>query len=104
MPKFKAVRTEYHQVASIYTDTFDTKDEEKWEWLKNEAEFHMPRDEFDALPEDPPKDPEIWMTLYGYINSGEFSEQEDDWITVREGGYDVTEKLLDAKGKPVPRK
>jgi hypothetical protein len=101
MPKYKVVRTEYHQVASIYTDQFDTSDDEKWDELKKEAEFHMPRDEFEALPEDPPSDPQLWFDVYYHVNSGEFAEQEDDWISVRKGGFDVSNKLLNSKGKVI---
>jgi hypothetical protein len=39
--------------------------------------------------------------LYYHVNSGEFAEQEDDWISVRKGGFDVSNKLLNSKGKVI---
>ena len=99
MPKYKAVYTEHHRVSSIHTDTFNTSDKDKWEWLKSMVEGQMDSDDFEALPEKPPKDPLAWFALYEHISGGDYEEQDDDWITVRKGGYDISRELLDAKGK-----
>lgn len=101
MPKYRAVFTEYHRVLTIYTDEFNTSDKEKWEWLKSAAENQMDSDEFDALPAKPPKDPKVWFDLYRHVPEMEYAKQDDDWITVRKGGYDISRKLVDAKGNTI---
>ena len=99
MPKYTAVFTEYHRVASIFTDEFDTSDKNKWELLKSLVSDHMDTEEFEALPLKPPKDPKVWFKLYQNLPESDYGEQENDWITVRKGGYDISRELLDAKGK-----
>lgn len=99
MPKFTAVFTEYHRVSVIFTDEFDTSDKDKWEWLKSAVESEMDAYDFDELPAKPPKDPKAWFALYQLLSETEYGDKEDDWVTVRKGGYDVSRELVDAKGK-----
>jgi len=101
MPKYKATYTEYHRVSVTFTDEFDTDDEDKWEWLKSSVKFEMDSDDFEALPKKSPKDPQIWFSLYHQLSEMEYGEKEDDWITLRKGGYDISRELLDAKGKVI---
>jgi hypothetical protein len=101
MPKYKAIYTEYHRVSVTFSDEFDTADKDKWEWLKSSVESEMEPDDFDALPIKPPKDPQIWFSLYQQLSEMEYEEKEDDWITLRKGGYDTSRELLDAKGKVI---
>ena len=101
MPKYTAVFTEYHRVVSIYTDEFDTSDKIKWELLKSLVSDRMDTEEFEALPLKPPKDPKVWFQLYQNLPEGDYGEQENDWITVRKGGYDTSHELLDSKGKVI---
>jgi len=101
MPKYLAKLTEYHRVASIYTDEFNTSDKKKWELLKSKVEDQMDPDEFEELPEKPPKDPKVWFQLYKYLHGEEYQEQKDDWITHRKGGYDTSNELFDSKGNVI---
>ena len=101
MPKYKAIYTEYHRVAVIFTEEFDTADKDKWEWLKSSVEYEMDSDDFEALPLMPPKDPQIWFSLFQQLSEMEYGEREDDWITLRKGGYDTSRELIDSKGKVI---
>jgi hypothetical protein len=51
------------------------------------------------LPVKPPKDPKAWFALYQLLSETEYGDKEDDWVTVRKGGYDVSRELVDSKGK-----
>ena len=64
-------------------------------------EDEMDSDDFEALPKKSPKDPQIWFSLYHQLSEMEYGEKEDDWITLRKGGYDISRELLDAKGKVI---
>lgn len=98
MPKYKVVLNEYHRVTSTFTDEFDTKDADKWEQVKASAEFEMNPEEFEALPEDPPKDPAAWFAVYRYVDALGYQEREDDWVTSRKGGFETSIELQDKKG------
>ena len=101
MPKYTATFTEHHQVSVIHSDEFDTSDLKKWKLLKEIVQPHMPDDEFNALPKKPPQDPLIWFSLYQYMPESDYEYKEDDWITARKGGYEMSRELLDSKGKVI---
>lgn len=101
MPKYTATYTEYHHVAVVFSDEFDTSDSEKWEWLRSAAQEHLEPDEFEQLPEEPPTDPKLWFELYGHVAETEYSDNEEDWITVRKGGYETSRELHDMSGNVV---
>jgi hypothetical protein len=54
-----------------------------------------------APPLKPPKDPQIWFSLYQQLSEMEYGEREDDWITLRKGGYETSRELIDSKGKVI---
>lgn len=99
MPKYTAVLTEHHTVTVTLTDEFDTSDISKWESLKENAKYAMSSKDFQALPQKPPKDPAIWVTLYRYLDRSEYEDKESDWISLNQGGYETSLDILDIKGK-----
>lgn len=101
MPIYTFKLIEHHQVDTIASDEFDTSDQEKWEWLKSSVSDKLGEDEVESLPEDAPSDPQIWFDLYRFLDRGEFAEIEDDWVSERKGGYDVSHTLTDTTGKRI---
>lgn len=101
MPKFKVSQTQVHRVDRIYTEEFDTDSQEQWDELKAKAEDMMDEDEFAELPDDPPEDLEIWLSVYRCIDGGEYSDLYDDWVTDRKGGYEIVWQVYDEEGNIV---
>jgi hypothetical protein len=101
MPKYKAIYTEYHRVSVIHSDSFDTTDKEKWQWLKSAVEDKMDVDDFELLSDKPPTDPAAWFALYQHLSSEEYEDKSEDWETENSGDYDVSRELEDSKGKVI---
>lgn len=98
MPKYKVCYTEFHTVSSIYSDEFDTSDQDKWESLKAAAEYSLSASDLKKLPSKPPKDPSIWLSLYRQLPKSDYEDHEDDWTSINHGGFDTTLEILDSKG------
>lgn len=98
MPTFKFIHTQVHRVDRIFSEEFDTESQDDWDALLSRAENLMDEDEFSALPEDAPDDIDVWLRVYSFVDTGEFAEAEEDWVTDRKGGYESYFQVTDEDG------
>jgi hypothetical protein len=98
MPTFKFIHRQVHRVDLIFSEEFDTASQDDWDALLSMAASSMDEDEFAALPDDPPDDIDIWLKVYSFVDTGEFSDSEEDWVTVRKGGYESYILVTDEDG------
>lgn len=101
MPKFKVSQTQIHRVDRIFTVDFDTESKEQWDELKSKAQDLMDEDDFDELPDDPPEDLAIWLRVCQCIDSSEYSDDGEDWVSHRKGGYETYWEVSDEEGSIV---
>ena len=101
LPKFKITQSQTHTVFLNSSEEFDTTNRTKWEELRNNAQNFMDEDEFEELPDSPPKDVALWMKVYQYVDRGEFANSEEDWFSERKGTIEVKWQIVDLKGKVV---
>ena len=95
MPTFKFIHTQVHRVDQIFSEEFDTNDQDKWDEVKAKAQGMMDSDEFSALPVEAPDDVDIWLRVYSFVETLELSDAVDDWVTDRKGGYESYFQVTD---------
>ncbi len=98
MPTFKFTHTQVHRVDLIFSEEFDTASQDDWDALLSRAANSMEADEFAALPDAAPDDVDVWLRVYSFVDTGEFSESEEDWVTDRKGGYESYFQITDEDG------
>ena len=98
MPIFKFSHTQVHRVDLIFSEEFDTESQDEWEALKSKAKGGMDEDEFESLPDVAPEDVDVWLRVYSFVDSGEFSVREEDWVSDRKGGYESFFQVTDEDG------
>ena len=95
MPTFKFIRREVHRVDRIYSEEFETDDQDQWDEVKAKAQDMMDDGEFAALPDDAPDDINIWLRVYSVIDPSELTDAEEDWVTVGKGGFETYFEVTD---------
>lgn len=98
MPTFKFTHTQVHRVDLIFSEEFDTDDQDQWDEVKAKAQDKMDEGEFAALPEEAPDDVDIWLRVYSFVDTGELSDAEEDWVTDRKGGAESYFQVTDEDG------
>ena len=96
MPKFKAKQKRVQTVIQLCWEEFDTEDEDQWESLKERVESQG-ADDLSELPDEPPRDPNIWFQLFQKLSSMEYENAEDDyWVSDIKGFTEYTYELIDS--------
>lgn len=98
MPTFKFIHTQVHRVDLIFSEDFDSDDQDQWDEVKAKAQGMMDAEEFAALPDEAPDDVDIWLRVYSFVDTGEFSDAEEDWVTDRKGGSESYFQVTDEDG------
>ncbi len=101
MPKYKMTQQLRQVVIQQYWEEFDTTDQDAWDDLRERVEASG-RSDLDNFPIDAPDDPEIWFQLYLELEYSEYRNQDnDDWISDRNGSTDYFFTLTDENGEEV---
>ena len=95
MATFKFIHTQVHRVDQIFSEEFDTNDQDQWDEVKAKAQGMMDSDEFSALPDEAPDDIDIRLRVYSCVETLELSDAVDDWVTDRKGGYESYFQVTD---------
>ena len=103
MSNYKVIYTQIHRVDLIASEEFDITSEEQWNNLKERVKDCglMEEEDFNELPDQPPSDINVWLNLYKNISQVEFGNLQEDWVSDRKGGYEVTYAITDDNGNVV---
>ncbi len=98
MTIFRLKRIEYHTVKQVHYDEIDVKDQNKWDYLRENCSEWF-EDEISKLPKKAPSDVKKWLKLYSMLQEGlQSMSEQDDWISISKGGYPVEFEVEDSDG------
>ena len=87
LPAFKIKLVRTHRVDNIYSEELDMSSQTQWDEVKSKAKDMMDEDEFDQLPDSPPDDIAIWLSVYQWIDPLELKLHSQDWVSDRKGNF-----------------